>query len=446
MRAMAVLLMLCCASVAVALSPLVVNVSIPYEFESMTCVGGSTADENLFIAVQWSWLVAISPTTGLTIWNVSIADHFGAESATLGPRHLRVIMILSKDWWYGVHMDTGAILWKKNERVFVPPYDYRVFLDDVTGHVWVSHYRAPIWVAAVSIANGEVVNNVTLPPQCSMGDTIVAAHFPFALLRDDVFYRDDMRTECVINIQAVNGSASVVSWSATYNKTVTEYFDSVISGNCSPSADPNLCLITRQGWELQKDNYYSGFLRTFVASTGSLVSSHVSYDTDGCPIDGYTELSSFEDQVESASGTAIDADYPAGAVAMRCYNSNGFVKIRTNLVNVSNLTQAWSHYTKIPVAFDKDRVLLSSRITWAVVNQGNWVSPRSLSVDAYVTATGQRPVSTTASSWPLWFPDYMIENIQTKSSCSAGTFLAIVARNETLMDPYLRTLVFVTVV
>ncbi|CUG57869.1 membrane-associated protein, putative [Bodo saltans] len=429
-----------------AAAPLVINVTIPYEFDAMRCAGGSDANStNLLIAVQWSWLVAISPTTGATVWNWTIAEKYNeTESVALGPVVQHVVVLFTRNTWRGIDVSTGALLWTFDGD-HIGLYDTNSQLDDA-GYLWFLK-RTQGWLAAVNLVTGTIVKNVTLPAHCNRSDTFAAVRYPLALIVNNKFHdiNDTIRTECMVDLHL--NAAAPVAWSSTYNETVIEFFleRSTISGNCTDvSADPSTCLIIRQGKELDPhDGYYLRFGRAYIASTGVVSALYIrtAAGVDGCSVDGITEFSHPVDIVASPS----DAAYPAGAVAVQCYTRNPSMRVLTNLVNVSNFTQQWGRYTTIPENRDDDRVLLSPTVTWAVVNQGSWVSARSLSINAYVTATGSRPGTTKEANWPLWFPDYMLERMNEKTSCNAGNYFVMVARNESLMDPYIKTLVFVTV-
>ncbi|CUG57853.1 membrane-associated protein, putative [Bodo saltans] len=434
-----------------AAAPLVINVTIPYEFDAMRCAGGSDANSiNLLIAVQWGRLVAISPTTGATVWNWTIAEKYNeTEGVALGPVVQHVVVLLAGSTRHGIDITTGALLWTFDGD-YIGIYDSISQLDDA-GYLWFLKYSKG-WLAALNLVTGTIVKNVTLPAHCNRSDTFVAVHYPYALIDDTLFHdsNDKIRTECMVDMRL--SAAAPVAWSSTYNKTLIEFYlkRSTISGNCTDaSADPSTCLIIRQGQDLDTQHgYYVRFARTYIASTGIISALYLRTPAgaEGCYIDGYTEFSHPVDIVASTSGVGADAAYPAGAVAMRCYTSDqSKQRVLTNLVNVSNFTQQWGRYTTIPRGFDGDRVLLSPTVTWAVVNQGNWVSARSVSINAYVTATGGRPGTMKEANWPLWFPDYMLERMNEKTSCNAGNYFVMVARNESLMDPYIKTLVFVTV-
>ncbi|CUG58736.1 membrane-associated protein, putative [Bodo saltans] len=427
-----------------AAAPLVVNVTIPYEFDSMRCAGGSDANStNLLIAVQWDWLVAISPTTGATVWNWTIAEKYNeTEGVALGPVVQHIVVLLGRYSWRGIDITTGALLWTVRAVDTIDYYDGRSELDGA-GYLWLLKYSKG-WLAAVNLVTGTIVKNVTLPAHCNRSDTFAAVHYPYALIVDNLFHdsNDTFRTECMVDMRL--SAAAPVAWSSTYNKTVTEYFlgDSTISGNCTDVfADP--CLIIRQGWELDpRDGYYLRFARTYIASTGVVSALYIrtAAGVDGCYIDGYTEFSHPVDIVASPSGVGADVVF-------------FFLVLHVEPVDADphepgeriELYAAMGSLHDDPGELDGDRVLLSPTVTWAVVNQGNWVAARSVSISAYVTATGGRPGTTKDANWPLWFPDYMLERMDEKTSCNAGNYFVMVARNESLMDPYIKTLVFVTV-
>ncbi|CUG58755.1 Hypothetical protein, putative, partial [Bodo saltans] len=86
----------------------------PYEFDSMRCAGGGSDanSTNLLIAVQWDWLVAISPTTGATVWNWTIAEKYNeTEGVALGPVVQHVVVLLARSTRHGIDIATGALLW-----------------------------------------------------------------------------------------------------------------------------------------------------------------------------------------------------------------------------------------------------------------------------------------------------------------------------------------------
>jgi hypothetical protein len=433
-------------------APNVVNVTIPYDFDSMRCAGDTSGNgTNLLIAVQWNWLVGIAPSSGQTVWNWTVAEKYSErDGVSVGPTFGHVMVLYGRYTWSGVDIKTGAMLWKVYAAGTIGYAGDNGFsyIDEAGGYLWLLKY-SKAWLAAVSLLSGVVVKNVTLSAYCNKSSYFVAVHYPYALLRDMYFHdsNDTMRTECMVDLR--RSAAAPVLWVSTYNETVTKFYElATISGNCTDvAAPPSSCLIIRLGQEIQQDGYYLRFARTYVASTGAVSASNLraANGIDACYIDGYTEFSNVVDVVAQPNGFGSDPAYPAGAAAVRCYTSNPSMRVRTNLVNVSNFTQQWGRYTRIPVNFDGDRVLISPTVTWAVVNQGNWVAARSVSIDAYVTATGERPGAAAAGTWPLWFPGYMLERMDEKTSCSAGNYFVMVARNESLMDPYIKTVVFVTV-